>query len=172
MATYGYRLFGFQVFRGSKRTPVNLKDCGGDPYAEIAERLLKSLSIGTAIGDPTEPGQAKLEESGSVGQPAIRVEEVRVVDNTIRATVWAGKIGSHGKAIGDDAESDSDISDKAASNLHRVVLAFPDDGDTGIMAVETIGRACPVSSLTGWMKKKSRDEATEGLAKVPGGGSP
>ncbi|MFF9023801.1 hypothetical protein [Streptomyces eurythermus] len=162
MATYGYRLFGFQVFRGNRRTALDLSDCGGEPYVEIAERLLKALSVGTAIGDPTEQGQARLEESGANGQPAMRVEEVRVVDNTIRATVWAGKFGSHEKAIGDDAESDSDISDKAASNLHRVVLAFPDEGDRGILAVETIGRSCPVAPLVGWMKKKSREEATQG----------
>ncbi|MFJ9525475.1 hypothetical protein [Streptomyces cyaneofuscatus] len=162
MATYGYRLFGFQVFRGNRRTPVDLSACGDESYAEIAERLLKALSVDTAIGDPTDQGQARLEESGSIGQPAMRVEEVRVVDNTIRATVWAGKFGSHEKAIGDAADGDSDISDKAASNLHRVVIAFPDAGDTGIMAVETIGRSCPISSLTGWMKKKSREEGTEG----------
>ncbi|MFJ6935606.1 hypothetical protein [Streptomyces sp. NPDC101132] len=162
MTTFGYRLFGFQVFRGNRRTPLNLQDCGGETYAEIAERLLKALSVGTAIGDPTDQGQAKLEESGSIGLPALRVDEVRVVDNTVRATVWAGKFGSHEKAIGDDADSDSDISDKAASNLHRVVLAFPDDDTMGILAVETIGRSCPISPLTGWMKKKSREEATQG----------
>ncbi|MFD9468895.1 hypothetical protein [Streptomyces goshikiensis] len=162
MTTFGYRLFGFQVYRGSRRAPLNLQDCGGETYAEIAERLLKALSVGTAIGDPTDQGQAKLEESGSIGQPALRVEEVRVVDNTVRATLWAGKFGSHEKAIGDDADSDSDISDKAASNLHRVVLAFPDDDATGILAIETIGRSCPIAPLVGWMKKKSREEATQG----------
>ncbi|MGW2300213.1 hypothetical protein [Streptomyces sp. NPDC001809] len=162
MTAYGYRLFGFQVFRGSRRTPLNLQDCGGETYAEIAERLLKALSVGTAIGDPTDQGQARLEESGSIGLPALRVNEVHVVDNTVRATVWAGKFGSHEKAIGDDADSDSDISDKAASNLHRVVLAFPDTGTTGILAIETIGRSCPIGPLAGWLKKKSREEATQG----------
>ncbi|MEC4573642.1 hypothetical protein [Streptomyces virginiae] len=162
MAAFGYRLFGFQVYRGNKRTPVNLKDCNGEPFKEIAERLLKALSVGTAVGDPSEQGQAAIEESGNIGQPALRVQEVRVVDNTIRATAWAGRFGSHEKAIGDDAESDSDIKDKAASNLYRLVFAFPDDGDTGVLAVETIGRSCPVGPLTGWMRRKSREESTSG----------
>ncbi|MDT7846917.1 hypothetical protein [Streptomyces justiciae] len=162
MTSYGYRLFSFQVFRGSKRTPLNLADCKGDPYQEIAESLLKVLSVGTSVGDPTDDSQALVVEEGTFGKPALRVEEIRIVDNTIRATVWAGKFGSHEKAIGDTAGTDTDIKDKAASNLFRVVFAFPEEGDTGILAVETIGRSCPVSQLTRWMTKKSRDEATQG----------
>ncbi|MFD4590532.1 hypothetical protein [Streptomyces rubiginosohelvolus] len=162
MTSYGYRLFTFQVYRGFKRTPLDLADCKGDPYQEIAESLLKTLSVGTVVGEPTEEGQAEVEVEGAFGKPALRVEEVRVVDNTIRATVWAGKFGSHEKAIGDVAGSDTDIKDKAASNLFRVVLAFPEEGDTGILAVETIGRSCPVAQLTRWMTKKSRDTATQG----------
>ncbi|MGW9186012.1 hypothetical protein [Streptomyces rubiginosohelvolus] len=162
MTSYGYRLFTFQVYRGFKRTPLDLADCKGDPYQEIAESLLKTLSVGTVVGEPTEEGQAEVEVEGAFGKPALRVEEVRVVDNTIRATVWAGKFGSHEKAIGDVAGSDTDIKDKAASNLFRVVLAFPEEGDTGILAVETIGRSCPVAQLTRWMTKKSRDAATQG----------
>ncbi|MFK0137946.1 hypothetical protein [Streptomyces murinus] len=162
MTSYGYRLFTFQVFRGFKRTPLDLADCKGEPYQDIAEALLKALSIGTAIGDPTEDSQAEVEELGAFGKPALRVEEVRVVDNTIRATVWAGKFGSHEKAIGDAAESDTDIKDKAASNLFRLIFAFPEEGETGILAVEAISRSCPVSQVTRWMTKKSRDEATQG----------
>lgn len=163
MTSYGYRLFTFQVYRGFKRTPLDLADCKGEPYQEIAESLLKTLSVGTVVGEPTEEGQAEVEVEGAFGKPALRVEEVRIVDNTIRATVWAGKFGSHEKAIGDVAGSDTDIKDKAASNLFRVVLAFPEEGDTGILAVETIGRSCPVAQLTRWMTKKSRDEATQGV---------
>ncbi|TCR15413.1 hypothetical protein [Streptomyces sp. BK205] len=162
MTSYGYRLFSFQVFRGSKRTPLDLADCKGESYQEIAESLLKILSVGTAVGDPTDEGQAEVEEGGTFGKPALRVEGVRVVDNTIRATVWAGKFGSHEKAIGDVTESDTDIKDKAASNLFRVIFAFPEEGDIGILAVETIGPSCPVSKLARWMTKKSKDEATNG----------
>ncbi|WP_159031267.1 hypothetical protein [Streptomyces acidiscabies] len=162
MTSYGYRLFTFQVFRGFKRTPLDLADCKGEPYQEIAESLLKILSAGTAVGDPTDDGQAEVEEEGTFGKPALRVEEVRTVDNTIRATVWAGKFGSHEKAIGDATESDADIREKAASNLFRVVLAFPEEGNIGILAVESIGRSCPVAPLIRWMTEKSRDEATQG----------
>jgi hypothetical protein len=160
---YGYRLFTFEVFQGNKRTAVNLKNCAGERFIQVVERLLKAMTVGISVGDPTEPGQTKVQVEGKVGEPAIRVEEVRVVDNTIRATVWAGRFGSHEKALGDDIEADADISDKAASNLHRVILAFPDDGTTGILGIETIGRSCPAAFLVRWLQKKSRDEATEGL---------
>lgn len=162
MTSYGYRLFSFQVFRGNKRTPMDLADCKGESYEDIAERLLKSLSIGTAVGDPTDEGQAEVEENGTYGKPALRVEEVRVVDNTIHATIWAGKFGSHEKAIGDAVDGDTNIKDKAASNIFRVIFAFPENGHTGVVAVESIGRTCPVAPLIRWMRKKSRDEATEG----------
>lgn len=164
MTTYGFRLFTFEVFRGARQTPVSLQDCGGESYGEIAQRILKDLSAGTAFGDPTDQGQTRIEEAGPNGFPALRVEHVSVVDNTVRAKVWAGKVGSHEKAIGDDADSDTDIADKAASNVFHVIFAFPDNGTTGILAVETIGRSCPVSSLTGWMKRKSREEATQGTS--------
>lgn len=162
MTSYGYRLFTFQVFRGFKRTPLDLADCKGQPYQEIAESLLKILSVGTAVGDPTDDGQAEVEDEGAFGKLALRVEDVRTVDNTIRATVWAGKFGSHVMAIGDASGSDTDIKDKAASNLFRVILTFPEEGDIGILAVESIGRSCPVAPLIRWMTKKSRDEATQG----------
>lgn len=161
MTSYGYRLFTFQAFRGFKRTPMDLANCKGEPFQEIAESLLKTLSVGTVVGDPTEDSQAEVEQEGTFGKPALRVEEIRIVNNTIRATVWAGKFGSHEKAIGDASASDTNIKDKAASNLFRMVFAFPDEGDTGILAVETIGRSCPVSQVTRWMTKKSRDEATQ-----------
>lgn len=164
MTSYGYRLFSFQVFQGYKRTPVYLADCKGEPYRAIVERLLKALSTGTAVGEPTDEGQAEITELGAFGKPALRVEDVRLADDTIRATVWAGKFGSHEKAIGDDAESDTHIKDKAASNLFRVVFAFPENGTSGILAVETIGRSCPVAPITRWISKKSRDEVAEGLS--------
>lgn len=167
MATYGYRLFKFQVFRGNRRTPVNLADFNGETCLKIADRLLGALSNETATGIPTEHGQEEVEETGHFGKPALRVNSIEVVDNTLRATVWAGKFGSHEKAIGDAGEDDADIINKAASNRHQVIMAFPDSEDSGIMAVETIGRSCPAFLLVKWLSRKSRDEATQGDTEGP-----
>ncbi|MEW1866354.1 hypothetical protein AB0399_39285 [Streptomyces sp. NPDC088194] len=161
MTTFGYRLFSFEVFPGLRQTSVKLNDCNGESYSDIAERLLKTLTAGITVGDPSEPGQIKIATEGSLGAPAIRVEDVYIEGNTLRGRLWSGKIGSHEKALGEDADSDSDIKEKAASNIFRFIFAFPDDGNLGILAMETISRSCPAPFLARWLQKKSRDEASQ-----------
>ncbi|MCX4963625.1 hypothetical protein OHA98_02095 [Streptomyces sp. NBC_00654] len=160
MTSYGYRLFTLSVFRGSKRTPINFKDCEGEHYKETVARLLKSLEV-PVVGDPP----SSLEEAAASapddfrGKPALRIEGVELVDNTVRATVWVGKIGSHAKAMSRDVSvADFDISDKAAINGFRVVFAFPEDGTKGILAVESISRSCPVAPLVKWLRYRSLEE--------------
>ncbi|WP_447038278.1 hypothetical protein [Streptomyces sp. DSM 118878] len=160
MTSFGYRLFTFSVFRGNKRSPVNLKDCEGEHYKDIAVRLLKSLSV-PVVGDPPQkPDESLVAETGEIrGKPALRVEDIDVVDNTIRAKMWVGRIGSHEKAMSHDGTGDFDISDRAAINGFRVIFAFPEDGTQGILAVESISRTCPVSSLVKWLRYKSQEES-------------
>ncbi|MFI1029616.1 hypothetical protein [Streptomyces sp. NPDC020951] len=160
MTSFGYRLFTFSVYRGTKRSPVNVKDCEGERYKDIAARLLKELAS-PVIGDPpTSPGEPLASETGDVrGKPALRVEDVDVIDNTIRAKIWVGRIGSHEKAMSHDGSTDFDISDKAAINGFRVVFAFPEDGTHGILAVESISRTCPVAPLIKWLRYKSQEES-------------
>ncbi|SCL61786.1 hypothetical protein GA0070606_3504 [Micromonospora citrea] len=169
MANYGYRLYTFQIANGDKRKAVNFKDCSGEHYVDVAQRLLKSLSQQTMIGDAplnstdvlgVVNDQSQGDVQRYVDEPAFRVEEVRVVDRTIRATVLSGKFGSHEKALSAaGAEQDADIRDKAASKRFRLVLALPDDGFTGILAVEDISRSQPVSAITRWLRWSSRGEA-------------
>jgi len=169
MTSFGYRLFAISVFRGTKRTPVNLKDCEGEHYKDIVTRLLKTLSTPVVGDPPSKPDEPLATETGEVrGKPALRVEDVDVVDNTIRAKIWVGRIGSHEKAMSHDGSSDFDISDKAAINGFRVIFAFPEDGTQGIRAVESISRSCPVSPLIKWLRYKSQEEGHE---KTQGSGS-
>jgi hypothetical protein len=179
MAAYGYRLFTPQVFNGNRRKPVKLNDCGGEHYAAIAERLLKSLSGETMVGDaPLELGQdarsVKSEEEalnlGFRDQPAFRVEAVELVERTVRATVWAGKFGSHERALSATHSSeDADIQDKAASRSFRLIVALPSEGTTGVLAVEDISRSCPVSPLVRWLRWASQNEAVHGSRSGPNG---
>ncbi|MEU6393310.1 hypothetical protein [Streptomyces sp. NPDC046939] len=160
MTSFGYRLFTFSVFRGNKRTPVNLKDCEGEHYKDVAVRLLKSLSVPVVGDPPVKPDEPLATETGEVrGKPALRVEDIEVVDNTIRAKIWVGRIGSHEKAMSHDGTGDFDIKDRAAINGFRVIFAFPEDGTQGILAVESISRSCPVSSLLKWLRFKSQEES-------------
>ena len=160
MTSFGYRLFTISVYRGTKRSPVNLKDCEGEHYKEVVARLLKTLS-NPVVGDPpATPEEASVAVPGDVrGKPALRVEDVEVIDNTIRAKLWVGRIGSHEKAMSHDGAIDFDISDKAAINGFRIVFAFPEDGTQGILAVESISRTCPVGPLIKWLRYKSHEES-------------
>ena len=172
MAFYGYRLFSFRIAPGpSGRTPRNLKDCQGEPYLEVALRAMKALSQDTMIGDPPSKPEEVAITAGAAAlalgvnyanEPAFRVEELQVVENTIRATVMSGKFGSHGKALSAEGPSaDADISDMAPAKSFRLVLALPRDGKTGILAVEDISRSTPVTPLTKWLFWRSQQEVEE-----------
>ncbi|MFD5014621.1 hypothetical protein [Streptomyces chartreusis] len=161
MSGYGYRLFTFSVFRGMKLTPMKFEECDSEHYRDITVRLLNELTI-PVVGDPPakpdEPISAELEAVR--GKPAIRVEKIEVIDNTIRAIIWVGKVGSHEKAMSHDGSLEEiDISDRAAINEYRVIFAFPERGTTGVLAVESIRRSCPVTPLVKWLRYKSREEA-------------
>ncbi|MGW3413874.1 hypothetical protein [Streptomyces sp. NPDC000888] len=159
MTTYGFKLFTIQIYRCNRQKVTKFQDCEGEHYRDVALRLLKSLSLSTAVGDPSLPDEARATESDNYGNPAFRVDSVEMRDNTIRAVLQAGKFGSHERAIGEgDATGDLHIGDRAASNDFRVVLAIPDEGDKGFLAVESIGRACPAALLVKWLKRKSQEE--------------
>src|SRR5262249_1376480 len=169
MATYGYRLFAVQLRRGNGRKAVKFNDCAGEHYVQVAERLLKALSVRTMVGDaPSDPSEIvdtvtdeeEAVRKGYIDQPAFRVEDVRVVDRTVRATVWCGKFGSHQRALATgEASDDADISEKAACRQFRLVLALPEAGETGILGVEDISRSCPVGPVTRWLRWRSQQDA-------------
>lgn len=159
MTTYGFKLFTIQIYRCNRQKVAKFQDCDGEHYRDIALRLLKSLSLSTAVGDPALPDDEREREADNYGNPAFRVDSVELRDNTIRARLQAGKFGSHERAIGEgDSTADLHISDRAASNEFRIVLAIPDEGDKGFLAVESIGRSCPHALLGKWLKKKSQEE--------------
>jgi hypothetical protein len=180
MASYGFRLFTVEIFNGRKQKAVNFNDCGGEHFADVAVRLLKNLAVETMVGSPKleAPDDAETIIDGNAAgdgqpdQPAFRVaEDVNVTDRTVRGSVWMGRFGSHQRALGaGDASQDTDIRNKAASRSFRFILALPDDGTVGILAVEDISRLCPVSPMTQWLRWQSHADAlkasTEG--ELPG----
>jgi hypothetical protein len=172
MATYGYQLFTVEIFRGRKRAPMNFKSCDGEHYLAVVYRLLKALTIGPWVGDPHPDADDAVEsvkdesealDKGYRDKPVFRVEEVSKTGNTVRGTVWSGRVGSHEMALSaEDASEDTDISDKAASRRFRFVLALPSDGAVGILAVEVISRSSAAKPLVRWLQWKSQEEAKAG----------
>lgn len=171
MASYGFRLFTVEIFKGRKQRPVNFNDCAGEHFAEVVVRLLKSLGTETKVGSPALDApdliaatpDATPESNQLVDQLAFRVaDDVTVVDRTVRGAVWTGRFGSHQRALGaGDASQDTDIRNKAASREFRFILALPEDGVMGILAIEDISRSCPVTPMTRWLSWRSQTEAQE-----------
>ncbi|MDH6542031.1 hypothetical protein [Streptomyces sp. SPB4] len=160
LTTFGFKLFTFQVYRCSRQKVTKFQDCEGEHYRDILLRLLKGLSSSTSVGDPTLPDEERSTSKDIHGSPAFRVDSAELKDNTIRAVIQVGKFGSHENAIGaGDPAADIPIGDKAASNIFRIVFAIPDEGESGFLAVETIGRSCPHGLLIKWLKRKSQQEA-------------
>ncbi|MFE3552578.1 hypothetical protein ACFXN2_28365 [Streptomyces kronopolitis] len=160
MTSFGYRLFTVSVYREKKHSPVNLKDCEGEHYKDIVARLLNTLSDPVVGDPPANPDESHTTESDDIrGKSALRLADIEVIDNTVQAKIWVGRIGSHEKAMSHDGSTDFDISDKAAINGFRVIFAFPEDGIQGILAVESISRSCPVSPLIKWLQHKSSEES-------------
>lgn len=169
MATYGYRLFALHITNGMKRTPQDLSACNGEHYAMAAARMLKDLSSRTMVGTPamdvpdsanTVIDEADALRRGYIDQPAFRVEDVSLAGTILRGTVWAGTFGSHERALSaDNTTEDADIRDKAASRLYRYIMALPEAGTNGLLAVETISRSCPVASIVRWLRWRSLTEA-------------
>lgn len=178
MASFGYRLFTFRIAAGATgRKEINFKECSGEHYLDVVIRAMKALTQDTMISEPpTKPGEQAITAGAAAlaagvnyaDEPAFRVEDFQVVENTIRATIMSGKFGSHGKALSAGGPSaDADISDKAPARHFRVVLTLPTSGTVGILGVESIVRTVPVTPLVKWLHWRSQQDVEEQL--VQGG---
>jgi hypothetical protein len=146
LASYGYRLFTFRIAAGlTGRKEVNFRECSGEHYLDVATKAFKALTPEAMIGDPpAKTGELAITAGSALAagmsyadEPAFRVEEFQLVENTIRATVMSGKFGSHGKALSAiGAIADADISDKAPARHFRIVLLSPQAEQLGSWALK------------------------------------
>ena len=177
MPTYGYRLFTLGVYEGLKRTAIDLGKVDGRHFVEVLEELLKALMGKTMVGDAPQGNSDVLDFVDSVqqgvlkgysGKPAFRVDQVEIVERTVRATVMAGNFGSHDVALSAvDGDSDADISQKAACREFRVIFALPETGSGALLAVEDISRSCPVSVVTSWLRWASKNSSYAQVSNKP-----
>jgi len=173
MTTYGYRLFTVELRKGFGRRPADFADCDGSHYVDLLLKLLGRLS-GTKVGKPVlrnsssasgvqdlDEGE-KLEAEGVSGELAFRVEDTLRNEWAINGSIQAGLFGDHDWALGVPGEAeDADLLNRAPVRRFRFVLVLPEKGERGVLAIETIGRSCPVALLTTWLSKASQDEVTD-----------
>lgn len=184
MATYGYRLFTVELRKGFGRKAVDFADCGGSHYIDFVPKFLARLAE-TKVGRPVlrsssvTPGQASIDEpeatesEGVYGESAFRVEDPLRNDWAITGSIQAGNFGDHEIALGVPGETeDADLLNRAPVRRFRFVLVLPEKGTTGVLAVEAIGRSCPVDLFIRWISKASQDEALDNRGEEDGSSEP
>lgn len=162
--SYGFRLFTFKVHEGMKRSPTPFEFCGADGkthYLDIAQGLLTALRDRRLSGEPPRDGDDPGMAPGA-GDVALRVHEITRVENTLRLSVYSGRHGNFPIAMGEAADEDIDIADRAASRPYRIVLTLPRQGEIGILGAELISRSSPISPVQKWLRWTSRAEAQDG----------
>ncbi|MFJ1767838.1 hypothetical protein ACIOD2_46480 [Amycolatopsis sp. NPDC088138] len=160
VATYGYRLFKFELRDGFGRSPVNLSECAGEHYADIAIHLLQLLKS-TQIGRPTLRNSPAPEEENEIsgdevdnvsGQKAFQVISATRVQRAIFGEVFAGLFSEYEVALGVPGRTeDRELGEHAPSKRFRFALVLPEDAVVGVLVVEVIGRVCPVDLLVRWL---------------------
>ncbi|MGH4008030.1 MAG: hypothetical protein ACRDTH_07705 [Pseudonocardiaceae bacterium] len=173
MSTFGYRLFTVELRKGFGRKPMNFSECDGSHYIDLVPKLLARLA-GTRIGRPvmrsssTSPSQAMIDEPDSAeaegisGESAFRVEDPLRNEWAITGSIQAGNFGDHEIALGVPGETeDADLLNRAPVRRFRFVFVLPENGVRGVLAIETIGRSCPVELFIKWLSKASQDEAID-----------
>ena len=168
MSTYGFRLFTVQLRKENRRKPHEFEDCDGEHFADVAERLLKSIEQDTKVGLPKQDSDVSVGEveTGEVEEPtqerALKIESVRISGRVVLCQFYYGRFSDHSKALGMPGKAaDIELLDHAPSRLFNFVLAFPDEGSTGIAAMEDISRTCPITPLARWLSWQSQQETVQ-----------
>jgi hypothetical protein len=124
------------------------------------------LEKDTKIGLPRQDSNVTDEEveSGELEEPvqerALRIESVEVSGRIVRSSFYYGRFSDHPKALGRPGRTaDIELIDRAPSRLFNFVLALPDEGTTGIVAMEDISRSCPVSPIVRWLTWQSQKDS-------------
>ena len=133
-------------------------------------RLLTQLRD-TVVGKPIIRGSSgaaddanseQREPEGVYGESAFRIENTARNGWAITGSLYSGLFGEHEFALGLPGEAeDTDLENRAPVRKFRFVFVFPEEGEKGVLAIETIGRSCPADLLTTWLTKKSQIEATQ-----------
>ncbi len=176
MTHYGFRLHEMTLRRGRQQSPVPFEAAGVTPesprhFRETLLHLLANLEGKVLIGQPkvasAEGAGVEVDDSEPVhrdllGETAFRFQSHRQSEGTIVGVVRRGRYGSHDLAMGtDDTTADLPLTGRAPSTWFRYVLNLPTKGTTAVLAIEDIGRSCPVDLMLKWLAQRSRELAEQ-----------
>lgn len=158
MATHGLLLYSFTLHEGQKHRPTQLGNADGRPFMDVLVEAVDALVLtGTLTGGAPrddEPDGAADDEKALADKQAkvLRVESSVDSGRTVLCTVRAGREGTHDIAVSTSGEADLNLKGRAPTRLHRVLFVVPPGGTIGLVLVEVVSGARPLSDLVRWLK--------------------
>ena len=165
MPNYGFRVYSVSLRETTRRQP-RLWETDGWSYLSHVRHGLKLIEDAQAVSDDgTRPAPLSLWygvrdlrdlESLPLSPMSHTHDKERLVGRLVSAdytarhalslTIRTGYVGDYDDSI--SLTGDRSMRQEAAARDYRVELVAPQDSSEGLMAVEAIGRACPVHAVT------------------------
>ncbi|MBB1023331.1 MULTISPECIES: hypothetical protein [unclassified Dietzia] len=128
----------------------------------VLKDVLQDAKGTKEFGTPRAPGEPPLTAAERRIRPCFRVESVSELGtNNLMLQVRYGRHKDEdlGVPLGEDSTDDTPLGDLAPTRAYRVVILPPTAGTTGLLAVESIGGACPTMYVLKWIRRWMYDRA-------------
>lgn len=161
MTTYGFRLFTASLYlRTTQKQQLPYVEKSGWTYVNHLCKVLKS-EVGT-VRRGTPHDSSKFEDLDDLDTnddykklPLFKLINFRKIsDSTLIMEFESGRRSGHSNAMADPSDEDAedlDITNHYPARTFRAILMTPAAGTVGILAVESISRACPSASISKWL---------------------
>ncbi|POX90635.1 hypothetical protein C3477_06765 [Mycobacterium kansasii] len=162
MASYGFRLFTFKISKehGRKDWPLieTKKDAPDWTYRDHVKATTQGHIEQSVHGPPPRlDGQDRNIDLDV--QPVMQLRALAQRGGHLLGVIRHGRPAGHDLALPKSSLQDAepiDISDYAPTREYRFALLFPDPGDEGVLAMESVSGACPARFLVQWMRAWSQ----------------
>lgn len=161
MTAYGFRLFESSLYSRTSRKPrLPYFDKSGWSYINHLNTILKSHVDEVLRGVPHD--SMKFEDSEDLETnddyrklPLFRLLSFKKIsDYALLLEVEHGRRSGHSNAIADPSDEEAEdvnISNHYPARTFRAVILAPPTGTVGVLAMESISRACPAPTLVKWL---------------------
>ncbi|MFS0701968.1 hypothetical protein AB6N24_18525 [Cellulomonas sp. 179-A 4D5 NHS] len=143
MTLYGFRLYQVHVTSGRTRPRLTFGTAPLDtPARQFAERLTELQGRVFVREAAYQPRDGAPDEGRAIPArtPVMRIDQVRLVGNSVEVGVTYGRKGEYDIAVSVDGGADIRLDQAAASRPYRAFVHFPAAGDTAVMVSEVVGR--------------------------------
>ncbi|MGV0695871.1 hypothetical protein [Mycobacterium paraintracellulare] len=173
MPNYGVRFYKIELFSANTRKSLAFQT-GSDGkewrYRDHLNTVLQAYQNKQVRGLPRSSDAAEESAEELREKPAVVLETSQLKGDILVAEYRVGRSEDFDRAYpAPDLGTDEflELTGYAPARPYRAVLMVPHTGDVGMLAVETIGRACPYQFFVKWATRWSRDYQAELDAKQP-----